>query len=78
MSKETTTPIPLVREADAAATQDQLAPVETEAARANGNARADEYPVVDFLEPILYEWTEAAYEVRQVLKRYNEETHGDY
>jgi hypothetical protein len=53
-------------------------PEEAGAACANGSARADEYPVADFLEPVRYEWTEAAYEVRQALKRYSEETHADY
>jgi hypothetical protein len=39
---------------------------------------ASEPPVADFLEPVRYEWTEAAYEARRAVKRYSEQTHADY
>jgi hypothetical protein len=51
---------------------------EAGAVRGNGSARGEEYPVADFLEPVRYEWTEAGYEVRQILKRYSGQTHADY
>ena len=48
-------------------------------ARANGNGMANrELPVADFMEPVEYGWTETAFEARQALRRYSEETHADY
>ena len=35
------------------------------------------YPVADFYEPVQFGWTEAGYEVRQALTKYNEGTHAD-
>ena len=46
---------------------------------ANGNGMANrELPVADFMEPVEYGWTETAFEARQALRRYSEETHADY
>jgi hypothetical protein len=58
---------------------DLIREVRGEADGANGHATGGgEPPVADFLEPVRYEWTEAAYEARQALKRYSEQTHADY
>jgi hypothetical protein len=46
---------------------------------ANGSdAASRELPIADFMEPLKCGWTEAGFEARQALKRYCEETHGDY
>ena len=48
-------------------------------ARANGNGSTSrELPTADFMESVEYGWTEAAFEARQALRRYSEETHADY
>jgi len=54
-------------------------PQESAPACANGNGVAGrELPVVDFMEPVDYAWSEAGFEARQALKTYCEETHADY
>jgi hypothetical protein len=46
---------------------------------AGGNGAAErELPIADFMEPVEYAWTEAAFEARQALRRYSEQTHADY
>jgi hypothetical protein len=54
-------------------------PDEAGSAGTNGHPKGDsQSPVADFLDPVRYEWTEAAYEARQALKKYSEQTHADY
>jgi hypothetical protein len=54
-------------------------PGEAEATCGEGNAQLESnLPVADFLEPVCYTWSEAAFEARRALKRYSEQTHADY
>ena len=36
-----------------------------------------DYPTADFLDPVVFGWTEAGFEARQAVKAYSEATHAD-